>query len=264
MSKKKSSESKTFTKVELEKLLETQTPRQIAKAYGMCHQTVRNHAKKMGIELLDRSAALKKSYELGRLKPPNNGPMSEEMKQKIGQSVKENWDNQTEEQLASRSEKAKKNWEKKNPVEKEQMAKAAAKAIRKAAKEGSKTELYILEQLQYAGIPAQSHNTHRIANENLELDIYIPSLKTAIEINGVSHYEPIRGEDVLARQQKADKEKAGLLLGSGMCLINIKLLRKHVSQSYHRELFAALLMKLKEIEDNFPPPGKRLIEVYVE
>lgn len=40
-----------------------------------------------------------------------------------------------------------------------------------------------------------------------ELDIYIPSLKVAIEINGPTHYEPIYGEEVLARTLRSDTKK---------------------------------------------------------
>lgn len=41
-----------------------------------------------------------------------------------------------------------------------------------------------------------------------ELDIYIPHLNQAIEINGIFHYEPIFGKDELLRRQKVDKLKA--------------------------------------------------------
>lgn len=42
---------------------------------------------------------------------------------------------------------------------------------------------------------------------NSELDIYIPSLKLAFELNGIFHYEPIYGEDKLAAIQNNDKRK---------------------------------------------------------
>lgn len=40
-----------------------------------------------------------------------------------------------------------------------------------------------------------------------ELDIYIPSLKLAFELNGIFHYEPIFGLDKLTEIQKRDKRK---------------------------------------------------------
>lgn len=42
---------------------------------------------------------------------------------------------------------------------------------------------------------------------NAELDIYIPSLKLAFEINGLFHYEPIFGVDKLEKTQNNDKRK---------------------------------------------------------
>jgi endogenous inhibitor of DNA gyrase (YacG/DUF329 family) len=41
----------------------------------------------------------------------------------------------------------------------------------------------------------------------LELDIYIPSLKLAFEINGIFHYEPIYGEKTLNQIQERDNNK---------------------------------------------------------
>lgn len=40
-----------------------------------------------------------------------------------------------------------------------------------------------------------------------ELDIYIPSLKLAFELNGIFHYEPIYGLEKLTKTQKRDKQK---------------------------------------------------------
>lgn len=42
---------------------------------------------------------------------------------------------------------------------------------------------------------------------NSELDIYIPSLKLAFELNGIFHYEPIYGENRLIKIQNNDNRK---------------------------------------------------------
>ncbi len=42
---------------------------------------------------------------------------------------------------------------------------------------------------------------------NSELDIYIPNLKIAFELNGIFHYEPIYGADKLSQIQNNDNRK---------------------------------------------------------
>jgi very-short-patch-repair endonuclease len=40
-----------------------------------------------------------------------------------------------------------------------------------------------------------------------ELDFLFPSLKLAVELNGITHYEPIYGKDRLTRSQESDRRK---------------------------------------------------------
>lgn len=70
----------------------------------------------------------------------------------------------------------------------------------------SKLETWIEEQLTYLypNLPIEYNNRSAI---NAELDIYIPSLKLAFEINGIFHYEPIFGVDKLNKTQNNDKRK---------------------------------------------------------
>ena len=51
----------------------------------------------------------------------------------------------------------------------------------------------------------------RAVCDGLEVDILIPSLKIAIECNGVFHYEPIYGKKRLSRSIKNDDRKKELL-----------------------------------------------------
>ena len=57
---------------------------------------------------------------------------------------------------------------------------------------------------------------------NGELDIYIPSLKLAFELNGIFHYEPIYGADKLASIQTNDSRKSQACLEQGieLCIID--------------------------------------------
>lgn len=70
----------------------------------------------------------------------------------------------------------------------------------------SKLEIYLENTLTsiYSDIGFLFNNKEII---NSELDIYIPSLRLAIELNGIFHYEPIFGDDKLSKIQNNDSRK---------------------------------------------------------
>jgi hypothetical protein len=62
---------------------------------------------------------------------------------------------------------------------------------------------------------------------NSELDIYVPSLKLAFELNGIFHYEPIFGENKLNQIQNNDNRKFQACLEEGieLCIIDTSQLK---------------------------------------
>ena len=54
------------------------------------------------------------------------------------------------------------------------------------------------------------HKKGIVPNSNLEVDIYLPEMGAAIEIDGPSHFLPIWGEEALSKTIKSDNEKNGL------------------------------------------------------
>ena len=73
----------------------------------------------------------------------------------------------------------------------------------------SKLEVYLEQQLSslYPDLPIDYNQKSAI---NSELDIYIPSLRLAFELNGIFHYEPIYGSDKLnqIKNNEISKSKA--------------------------------------------------------
>ncbi|MEK6883714.1 MAG: hypothetical protein AABY22_29065 [Nanoarchaeota archaeon] len=73
----------------------------------------------------------------------------------------------------------------------------------------SKLELYLEKELLeiYPNIKFLFNNRKELG---YELDIYIPELKLAFELNGIFHYEPIYGQEKLNKVNFNDKQKFGL------------------------------------------------------
>lgn len=86
----------------------------------------------------------------------------------------------------------------------------------------SKIEIYLESQLKSLFPKLEIlFNDKEIINS--ELDIYLPSLKLAFELNGVFHYEPIYGKDKLNQIINNDNRKFQACLEKGieLCIIDI-------------------------------------------
>lgn len=85
----------------------------------------------------------------------------------------------------------------------------------------SKLEKYIEDELSklYPDLEILYNDKTTI---NSELDIYIPSLKLAFELNGIYHYEPIHGQNKLDSIQQNDKNKFQLCIENdiSLCIID--------------------------------------------
>ena len=85
----------------------------------------------------------------------------------------------------------------------------------------SKLERWLQKQLP-ALYPSIEFHFNRTDAINGELDIFIPSLRLAFELNGIFHYEPIYGPEKLASMQTNDARKSQACFERGieLCIID--------------------------------------------
>jgi very-short-patch-repair endonuclease len=223
---------------------------------------IRRLLKKYHIPLRDKSEAQTVALESGRHKHPTKGnKRPENIRIKISEGVARAWARLQPEEKQKRINTAKEQWEAMTDEQRERFRKLAAEAVRKAAEEGSALEKFLFVELIRHGYNPDFHRTHIVSNEKLHIDLFLSELKTAIEVDGPAHFFPIWGEQNLAKHLTSDSEKTGLILAQGYVLIRIKNLLKNVSKIQYRKVLTKLLDTLQCIQQTFPEPSHRLIEI---
>jgi len=222
----------------------------IAKEHSTYPNDIRRMLLKGGFSLRDKSQAQKMSLATGQHEHPTKGKeRSDEVKLKISKGLATNWDSLSDEERARRASISKENWDNMSVSERELFRSAAAKAILKAAKEGSKIEKIILKYLTDKGFRPLFHHEMMLPNERLQIDIFLPELATAIEIDGPTHFKPIWGEDKLLKQMASDNEKNGLLLTGGFSIIRVKYDVSKITLKYQNALETRINEVLNELSD---------------
>ena len=233
---------------------------EIAKQLDTYPNKIRRTLIKNGYQLKDKSEAQRIALAEGRSSHPTEGrERSSKEKIKISSSLVDYWNKMTDKEKSRRSKIAKRNWKNMTMEQKELMRSKGIAAIQLAATQGSKLEQFIQKRLEKAGFFSNMHQMI-IPSEKLEIDLYIPELKTIIEVDGPSHFYPIWGEDKLQKQINADLRKSGALLSRGYVVIRIKSLGQE-SLSKREDLVTNIINRLENIKKKFPPRSKRFIEV---
>jgi len=195
----------------------------IAKKYNTYANKIRRDALRFNIKIKDKSEAQKNALSKGVINHPTKGKTrTSDEKNKIGLGVMKSWESLNDVELENRQKKARQNWNQLDDDTKTNMLNLANAAVREAGKTGSKLEKFLLKELLVDGYKTEFHKEQSLLNTKLQIDLFLPELDIAIEVDGPSHYDPIWGKDSLERSIKYDQKKTGLILGKGLFLIRIK------------------------------------------
>jgi very-short-patch-repair endonuclease len=233
----------------------------MASDYGTYANKIRRDAIRLNIPLRDKSAAQKNALKTGAHKHPTKGTKRSDItKNKIGRSMINNWSELEESEKLKRKNKAKLAWESKSEDEKILMLRKANIAVRETSKVGSKLEKFLLKELINVGFQPEFHKEQTLSNTKLQIDLYLPTISTAIEVDGPSHFLPVWGEKALKQNQDYDNKKTGLILGKGMMLIRIKQ-TKDFAPTRAKIIFGKLYEIILDIAKNRDNYKNRTIEI---
>lgn len=237
----------------------------IGKEMGVPSSRIRRALKYLNIDMRTYAEAQKVALETGSAKHPTKGKkLDKDTINKISESRAKTWSDMSEDDRNKFRAAKKEQWANMSIEERIELQRKAHVAIREASAAGSKAERFVSDRLEEEGYGVIVHARNLLINTNLEVDLFIPELRTAIEIDGPSHFFPIWGADKLAKQQKSDLEKEGLLLRHGYAIIRIRQMDNTLSAKRLQTIYDVVLGELRKIEENFPEEGKRFIEVEVK
>jgi very-short-patch-repair endonuclease len=236
----------------------------IAQEYGTYANKVKRLLIKAGGTPRDKKKAQKVALKSGRAKHPTEGRQrTAGERERISEGVAAEWANASEEQREARSEASKRQWEKLSKAEREQLLKKARDAARLAATEGSKLERGLGDALEAAGYVVLRQYDELLLNPRLRIDMFLPELNVAIEVDGPSHFEPIWGQENFQKNVKADLEKVGLLIAYGVAVIRLQNKSRHLSNKMQRDATTKLLEAIEKTKRSYPKRYRKLIEIEV-
>lgn len=225
----------------------------IATEHNTYANKIRRELLHYGIPLRDKSDAQTAALSSGRHKHPTKGTVrDEDVKVRIGKNVAASWEKTSLEEKSRRSELAKEQWKDMSAEEKQEFRSKAARAVRESSRIGSKMERFLLAKFRAAGISVEPHKTDLTTYTKLVVDLYFPTYNTVVEIDGPAHFLNIWGDEALARQQKDDMTKNGILTSNGFYVLRVKVVKKNISKTFQEEVFEKLFKKLGEIIASSP------------
>lgn len=208
---------------------------------------VRNRLIRQGVQLRGQKEAQKLSLANGARQHPTKGRKhTSETKLAISESMSKSWDKTTHKERLRRAHISKENYDKWTDEQKEKFSKSGAKAMRKTAVVGSKLEIFLRDYLRNAGYNVKYHYEESLLNGNLQLDLFLPELVIAIEVDGIVHHENVFTKDTLSKRQQLDAMKNGLVEQRGWNLIRIKNIARKLSVKKMRDCAAKVVEYIEQ------------------
>lgn len=222
----------------------------IAKELGTYPITIRRALIKHGFEIRNKSQAQKNNIK------KNGAPMqgktrSVREREKISKGLQRFWDGMDEDQereVRNRlSENARNNWKNITKAEKNKRLRKMQTAARKTGG-GSKNENLVASILADIGYKIVQRSKDYSPRRQFEIDIALPNERIAIEWDGVTHFEPVYGEEHLARVQQKDKYKDEMLVSNGWTVIRCRDMSTTSSLAFCRRAVDKILEVMEKCE----------------
>lgn len=241
------------------------SPSDIAAEWGTYPNMIRRELKKLGFAVRNHSQAQSTALKTGKVSHPTKGrTRSESVRTKISDAMVHSWSEASDSEKIRRSEAAKKQWADMDDDQKNVFRQRSIAALKESSKNGSILEKFLFEHLREAGYVLQYHCKHVVEGTALHLDLFLPSLRLAIEIDGPAHSIDLWGDGTLDKIKLRDKKKNELLTGYDYIVIRFKHPLKALSAWQKRKSLEVILNKIKEIEENPQDFARKVIHLSLE
>ena len=239
--------------------------KEIATKYNTYPNKIARFAKTHNIKPRNHSESQSKLFELGKRESPTKGKKrSDAVKEKISKKQAQVWSGLSDTERAKRCKISKDAWDSKSPEEKQALFSAATRGILEAAKNGSKIEKYVQNSLRKANYIIETHKEDLLPGTKTHIDIFIPNMATAVEIDGPAHFSPIWGQDKLDKHIKKDNAKNARLIAAGFTVVRVKYMLSSSSLAKMRYASEEVIKALEKILDHPEVYNNTFLEIEVK
>jgi very-short-patch-repair endonuclease len=226
---------------------------QIAADNDTYANAIRSQLLKYGYKLKDKSQAQAARMKRDDYVHPTKGRQrTDAEKRLIGEGYSKKYVGKSDEFKKKRADISRERYNNMSNSEVAEFRHKAAIALKQTTIEGSRLEKFLKTELSHLGYNVEVQRDNLIENVNLRLDLFLPEIRTAIEIDGPMHSRDLFGEpDRFLKKINRDNEKNGLLLQSGYAIIRISY-QKKLSQARMRIILDKLNVILLSLKSDFP------------